>query len=402
MSMSEDRSSVKSKSTQRTVMLLTRFYPPDLGGVATFTGTLAHALAAQGLHVYVLTPRRDSQKVREGANVEVIPIPKGSIRWLKLLRQMWAIYRFQRRTRPDVVLVRYWIPMGMMAWALSYITPMRYSVFIHGTDIEWYPSGLGRWLLRQVCRRADWLLPNTRYTARQMRAALPQAGRDAVIPCAIEVEAMEPHRVPPGTSAKAQLRMEGRRVLLTVSALGPRKGHRFVLEALKELIEEFPDLLYVYTGKGPEKEAIEEQTRQLGLEQHVRPAGFIETAEVMRYYQAADLFVMVSYCPENPSDFEGFGIVYLEAAYWGVPSVAARFAGPEEVIGDGETGVLVDPSDPSRLVTTLRDLLQNPSKTRRLGEAARQQVLKKYTSEAMARQLYSVLFPPDAEEESSR
>lgn len=385
------------------VILLARTYPPDIGGVSSYGESVARCLAERGTEVFVLVPRKNAPAEPEAANLHIVPMPVWRNRLLNLLRHLVFFYRFQRKTRVPVVLCGYWIPMGIIAWAASFFASYRYGVFLYGADLWGYPSRWERWLMRHCCRRAERLLPITRYTAEQLRAALPGLERVTLVPCTVEPRSLETHRASAGADPKAALGLQGKQVLLTASTLGWRKGHRFVLEAMSQLVREFPDLMYVYTGQGPAKEAIEEQVRRLGLEGHVRAVGFVDRKTLMAYYQAADLFAMVSYNPDNPADYEGFGIVYLEAAYWGVPSVAARFAGPEEVIEDGVTGALVDPRSPETLTETLRRLLRDPGERRRLGQAARARMMERYTPQVMAEQLHSALFvsSPDGGEDRS-
>jgi len=385
------------------VILLARTYPPEIGGVAAYGESVARSLAERGAEVFVLTPRQGGEVKQEAARLQVVPMPVRRNRLLNLIGQLAFFYGFQRKMRIPVVLCGYWIPMGIIAWAASFLTSYRYGVFIYGADLWGYPSRWERWLMKRCFRRAARLLPITRFTAEQLREKWQALGgargaspspleRITVVPCTIEPRLLETYRLPEGTDAKATLALQGKQVLLTASTLGWRKGHRFVVEAMGQLVQEFPDLMYVYTGEGPAREAIEEEIRRLGLEKHVRAAGFVDRQTLMKYYQAADLFVMVSYNPDDPADYEGFGIVYLEAAYWGVPSVAARFAGPEEVVEDGLTGVLVDPRDPEQLAEALRGLLRDPQARTRLGAAARAQVLEKYTPRVMAERLYSAFF----------
>ena len=156
------------------------------------------------------------------------------------------------------------------------------------------------------------------------------------------------------------------------------------------LVKEFPNLVYVYTGRGPAQQVIEEKVQKLGLEDHVKAMGFVDYETLMQLYQAADVFAMVSYNPDNPADFEGFGIVYLEAGYWKVPSVAARFGGPAEVVVDGVTGRLVEPTNTAQLTEAFRELLSDSGKAASMGEAAHQRVMETFTPPVMADSILKV------------
>lgn len=373
------------------VLLLARTFPPeDIGGVASYCRAVALALAESDIEVHVLAPRSGSGvgEEREGS-LWIHPVQRAGGRVVRFFRYLAAFFRLRRRYPDAVVLAGYWIPTALVPWLLSFLLPIRYGVFLYGADVWGYPSRLEQWLLRAVSRRAERLLTITRYTEREIRKAIPAAPPVVLAPCTIDPDEMEAYRVTEGRDPKAEFGLEGKRVILTASYLGFRKGHLPVLEAVAELAGEYPDLVYVYTGRGPARAAIEGKVRQLGLEERVRAMGFVDYPTLMRLYQAADVFAMVSYNPDNPADFEGFGIVYLEAGYWGVPSVAARFGGPVEVVEDGVTGILTEPLSQEELTRALRALLSDPEKRTRMGAAARERTLRLFTRPVMAKAIRS-------------
>jgi phosphatidylinositol alpha-1,6-mannosyltransferase len=89
-------------------------------------------------------------------------------------------------------------------------------------------------------------------------------------------------------------------------------------------------------------------------------------AEIVSLYNLADLFVLLT--REEPPDVEGFGLVFLEAAACGLPSLGGRSGGIPEAIEDGRTGWLVDPHDPRTIAATIIDLLNSPERMRRASE----------------------------------
>lgn len=380
---------------RHTVVLLARNYPPQIGGVSAYCESVAHALAQKGVHVLVLTPRHEVEIKKNGSRIEIIPIPIHRFRFLNVAAYFISLLQVLRTRKVDAVLAGYWIPMGIVACFISHFRRLKYGVFIYGAEILGCPSRWKRHLLQRVCQRADYLFPIAEYTAEKMTRIVQDPPCLRIVPCVMEVERMERYRSGSKEAIKRSLNLEGKRVLLTASTLEPRKGHLLTLEALSRIKDEFPDLIYVYTGKGSAQDAIEKRIQQLGLKERVRGVGFVDYAELMNLYQAADLFIMVSYNPQNPHDYEGFGIVYLEAAYWQVPSIAARYAGPAEVIEHGTTGMLVDPENIEELETTLRNLLSHPEEITRMGLLAKERALKKYSPSAMAECLYEALFSGD-------
>jgi mannosyltransferase len=105
--------------------------------------------------------------------------------------------------------------------------------------------------------------------------------------------------------------------------------------------------------------------------------GELSSEALCRAYQEADVFVL-------PSQTEGFGIVFLEAMFAGLPVVAARAGGAQNVVEDGVTGILVTPGDEQGLVSAVSGLLLLPEERRRLGAAGRKTVEEKYLFEHFA------------------
>ena len=140
--------------------------------------------------------------------------------------------------------------------------------------------------------------------------------------------------------------------LLTVSRLSePRKNVDRVLEALSQLSTQF-DFRYTIIGDGYFKTSLEMQVINLGLENKVKFLGRQSTENVVAAMRLADLFILPS--STLPNSHEGFGIVYLEAAACGTPSLATRQAGAIEAISDGVSGFFVE--EPT--VENIKDALQ--------------------------------------------
>ena len=128
--------------------------------------------------------------------------------------------------------------------------------------------------------------------------------------------------------------------LLTVSRLSePRKNVDRVLQALSWLKDRH-DFRYVVVGDGHDRARLERLAGDLQLRERVRFTGFVNRAELLDIYAHSDLMVLAS--AVIPGSHEGFGIVYLEAAASGVPSLAARLAGAAEAVDEGKSGMYVE------------------------------------------------------------
>ena len=181
---------------------------------------------------------------------------------------------------------------------------------------------------------------------------------------------------PGRAAARAALGLDPQQpVVLTIGRLNVMKGQRYLLDAVPALVERFPDLAVVVLGSGHLHEQLLAQADALGVAGTVRLPGHRGDARML--LDAADVFVL-------PSKHEGMPLVLLEAMDAGLPVVATRVIGSEEVVLDGETGLLVRPRDAAALGTALARLLGEPALRDQYGREGRRRYERCFTSARMA------------------
>ncbi|HVM58775.1 MAG TPA: glycosyltransferase family 4 protein [Candidatus Paceibacterota bacterium] len=164
-------------------------------------------------------------------------------------------------------------------------------------------------------------------------------------------------------------RYAGKKVLLTVGGLKRRKGQDIVLRALPEVLKRHPDARYVLVGSGDKQEWLESIARELGVAEAVEFVGQKTGEDLVRYFYLADVYV---HTPRvNNLNFEGFGIVYLEAGACGKPSVATDAGGIRDAVLDGQTGLVAADGDVAGVASAINRLLDDPMLAKRLGEAGK-------------------------------
>jgi glycosyltransferase involved in cell wall biosynthesis len=161
-------------------------------------------------------------------------------------------------------------------------------------------------------------------------------------------------------------------LVLTAARLEEQKGHRFLIEAAKQV----PDAVFVFAGQGPARRELEALARRNGLAGRIRFLGW--RVDVPALVSACDVFVL-------PSLYEGTPLALLEAMAAAKPVIATRIPGISEMVSHGQTGVLVEPADPVALASSIRSLLGDPAERLRLGLAAEQIVRTRFNAAAMTR-----------------
>jgi phosphatidylinositol alpha-1,6-mannosyltransferase len=180
------------------------------------------------------------------------------------------------------------------------------------------------------------------------------------------------HQIPPGIDlyrAPVDVRAS-RPTIVTVARLEQRyKGHDVLIRALALVRARLPDVRLVVIGDGPLRPVYERLARSLGLDGTVEFRGAVDDDARDRALDEAHVFAMPSRLPSDGGG-EGFGMVYLEAAVHGLPTVAGDVAGAVDAIEHGRTGLLVDPRDHVAVAGALTTLLEHPAEAEALGRAA--------------------------------
>jgi glycosyltransferase involved in cell wall biosynthesis len=199
-------------------------------------------------------------------------------------------------------------------------------------------TGTDRLTAEAAFRGADLVAPVSEELAARLR---PLAGRTSmrVVPNPVDTDLFHPAEGP---------RPEGPPRLLCVAWLDPKKGHRFLLEALAALGRD--DVTLDLVGGGELRAELEAEAARLELSGRVRFLGPLAKEDVAELMRRADLFVL-------PSLHENLPVVLAEAMASGLPAVATRVGGVEEVL-DPDAGVLVPPRDPEALAGAIRESLE--------------------------------------------
>ena len=145
--------------------------------------------------------------------------------------------------------------------------------------------------------------------------------------------------------------------LITVSRFDRRKNHEKVIMALRNLKQIYPNIVYICIGHGDEESNIKKLVKELGLETQVMFFKDITDDLKNALLAKSNLFVMPTIAFK--SSVEGFGIVYIEAAQYGLPSIGGKNGGASDAIIDKETGILCDGNNLEEIYSSIDEVLKN-------------------------------------------
>jgi phosphatidylinositol alpha-1,6-mannosyltransferase len=262
-------------------------------------------------------------------------------------------------------------PEGFLGLLYKRVHPLRTRLvtYAHGEEILVAQTSRQLGLIAKwVYAGSDLIIANSENTKRMVLALCPRA-RVVCIHPGVDASAFA---LPAAEVAafRSQWRWPAEAIAVaTVARMEPRKNHASVIRAICELRRQGLPLTYVCAGDGQERESLVALTRECALEPWVRFPGAVTERDKRLIFAACDIHAMPS-VRAGPM-IEGFGIVFLEAAAAGKPSVCGNTGGQAEAVQDGMTGLVVDGSDHSQLIDAMGRLARDPEIRTRMGEAGR-------------------------------
>ena len=258
-------------------------------------------------------------------------------------------------------------PEGFAALLYQWSHPRSAELIVYAHGEEILISRMSRqlrWMTERVYRAADLVIVNSESTRRLVLETAPQA-RVACIHPGVDVGAF---RQPPTEVAayREKLGWSADTIVVgSVARMEARKNQAALIRAVAKVRAEGFAVALVCGGDGPERASLVELTRTLQLESCVRFTGAVSDAEKKLIFAACDIHAMPSV--QLGEMIEGFGIVFLEAAAAGKPSICGNIGGQAEAVLDGRTGLVVDGNDLERVADALRSLVRDRALRERLG-----------------------------------
>jgi len=166
-------------------------------------------------------------------------------------------------------------------------------------------------------------------------------------------------------------------LLMTSGTLNKEKGHHLAIKSFSYVQREIPNARLMIVGSGASKTLLEKQIRETGLEDKVFFTGFVPNHEMVKYYNAADVYLMPTL------RIEGLPFVLLEAMSCAKPVVATRTGGNTSLIKDGENGFLIEPTNIQQLIHYIMMILKDDKIKNRLSTSARKTILEDFTIDKM-------------------
>jgi len=349
---------------------------PGVGGSGILATRLGVEFAKRGHDVHFITYERpfavqgiDQENVHiHLVNVLEYPLFKYPPYTVALASEMARVAKEQKL---DVLNVHYAIPHATAAYLAREITGVPYVVTLHGSDVTILGSDPSYHIVNNhSVEKADAVTAVSAFMQREAYERLGIEREVKVIPNFVDADAFSPN--PCGVEECDECGG-----IIHVSNFRPVKRVADLVYAMAIVNKEEPKAKLTLVGDGPDRHNVERLIDSLRLNDNVKMTGF--RSDIPNLMRCSDIGVLCSETESAP-------LTLLEGMSTGLPMIATKVGGVQEIIKDGENGLVIPPKHPEELAQAILRLYRNQKLRRKLGEKARKTILDRYTAEKVVNQ----------------
>ena len=343
-------------------LIVTRAFPPELGGMQSLMWGLAKEMS-KNFMIKVFADYQENHKEfdeKESFSIERI----GGFKFLRKIRKAQLINEFLKENKVQGVIADHWKSLELIN------TDKKKYCLIHGKEIN-HPKGssLNKRVIK-VLNNVEKVISNSEYT--KNLAINNGVNNDKVIVINPGVDSVQDLNKKSLEKVESLLKTKSPR-LITVSRFDKRKNHEKIVMALRNLKQIYPDIVYICIGYGDEEENIKKLVKELDLSSQVMFFKDISVDLKNSLIAKSNIFVMPSII--HKTSVEGFGISYVEAAQYSVPSLGGKDGGASDAIKHDKTGIICDGNNLEDIYSSLNLMIEN-KKYIELGKNAKEFVSK--------------------------
>jgi len=347
-------------------LIVTRSFPPEIGGMQSLMWGLTKEMS-KNFMIKVFADYHDEHKEFDNkVNFSIERV--GGIKFLRKIRKAQLINEFLKENKVDGVIADHWKSLELIK-----TTKKKYCL-IHGKEIN-HPKGssINKRIIK-ILNNVEKVIANSEFT--KNLAISNGVEQDKLIVINPGIEPAKELNKKSLDQVESLLKIKTPR-LITVSRFDKRKNHEKAIMALRNLKQIYPDIVYICIGYGDELENIKNLVKELDLSSQVM--FFKDITEELRNALIAksNIFVMPSII--HKTSVEGFGIAYVEAAQYGVPSLGGKDGGASDAIQHDKTGLICDGNNLDDIYSSLNCMIEN-KKYYTLGKNAKEFSNKFYWS----------------------
>jgi len=347
-------------------LIVTRSFPPELGGMQSLMWGLARELS-KNFMIKVFADHFENHKdFDEQASFSIERV--GGIKMLRKYRKAQLINEFIKENKIEGIIADHWKSLELIR------SNKKKYCLIHSKEINHHKgTNLNKRVLN-VLNNIEKVIANSEFTKNLAIDCGVNQNKIIVINPGIDpTDELDKKSL---DKVESLLKVKTPR-LITVSRFDKRKNHEKIVMALRNLKQIYPDIVYICVGYGDEEENTKKLVKELDLEAQVMFFKDISNELKNALIAKSNIFVMPSII--HKKSVEGFGIAYVEAAQYGIPSIGGKDGGAADAIDHEKTGLICDGNNLDDIYSSINSMLEN-KKYLEYGKNARDSVSKFYWS----------------------
>ena len=343
-------------------LIITKTFPPEVGGMQNLMWGLANELSKHNMIKVFADYHKNHELFDEQVSFSIERV--GGIKLLRKYRKAQLINEFIKENKIDGIIADHWKSLEHLK------TNKKKICLIHGKEINHKKgSSLNKRILN-VLDNVEIIVANSQYTKDlAIRLGVKDDKIKIINPGVVPVEELSKKTL---SKVENLLKYKSPR-LITVSRLDKRKNHEKIIMALRNLKQIYPSIVYICVGYGDEEENIKKLVAELGLQPQVMFFKNISNELKNALVAKSNVFVMPSVTYK--ASVEGFGIAYIEAAQYGVPSLGGKDGGASDAIDHLKNGLICDGNKLDEVYSSINSMLEN-DKYLEYGKAAKENSVK--------------------------
>ena len=347
-------------------LIITRAFPPELGGMQSLMWGLTKEMS-KNFMIKVFADYHENHKEfdqQENFSIERV----GGIKFLRKIRKAQLINEFLKENKVQGVIADHWKSLELIK------TNKKKYCLIHGKEIN-HPKGssLNKRAIK-VLNKVERVIANSEYTKNlAIDNGIAQEKVKVINPGISPAKELNKKSL---EKVESLLKVKTPR-LITVSRFDKRKNHEKVIMALRNLKQKYPNIVYICIGYGNEEQNLKKLVQELDLNSQVMFFKDISNDLKNALVAKSNIFVMPSIV--HKKSVEGFGIAYIEASQYSIPSIGGKDGGASDAINHGETGLICDGNNLNDIYSSINLMLEN-KKYLEFGKNAKNEVSKFYWS----------------------
>lgn len=368
------------------VLVISELFLPTKGGTAIWFDEVYRRLGGKNIHIVTANVSGCDVIDNEHPN-SIYRVDLQRVWWLKpeslvmYVKLLLISCRICMKRKVEAIHAGRVLPEGLVALIVGKLFGKKVVIYAHGEEITTWRQAMKFRVMRFTYRHADVVIANSEFTYCELTKLGVDENRIIKIYPGVDVQRFIPN-LDCSDLKKSITLADDQLLILSVGRLSRRKGFDQVIKSLPRLLESGLNVKYALIGIGEDDQYLKDLAVTHEVDDRVCFLGHVEASDLPRWYNTCDIFAMPN--REVNGDTEGFGLVYLEAAACGKPSLAGLSGGTGSAVLNGETGIRVDGDSLDKIIVGLSKILSENSLREQLGDQAMGRAIANFSWEAVA------------------